>query len=1042
MTVRRKGILALALLIAISLVVLAIHWFSQPSTPPEPQKIPQVAYLFRGDLHGGLGRLAIRFDREGPRSFHQLVISPERIRFQWFSPKGRWTLAESPVPKTTGTLRLQILRRLDRAVVLLANRWLFTVTGLELGSMTAPEIEASDTVRLSSPMFQPIGDIYFTDDFMRENPSGEWCPLSGAWEVSSASFAENSSNPFCLYARGPRSPKKGAAHQWRAGQTYVGVGIQVVPTRPFPKAVRITGNSPAAEAGIRLDDEILAVGGESLASREGEKNGDYLTRVIGMLRGDEEGIVELTVRASDKTTRTLKLQKRQLTWGETEHRVPVKPYRIEDVCLITAGNAFWDQFQFECSVRARVEGAVGLAFHVKDAENLWLLRWWGDSPQARRGRGLEIVRVEDGREDVIASAPDVGSPLPSTYYRLRAEIGADSIVGKIDGKEFIRAKTDRLSFGAVGLYAADTDGVFFDDVVVTNDPRDLARRREHRLPSAIAEDPLMSRWAHPEFPWVPQLTTGIRWHECDFPADVEIRLKELPEQPTLLIIAGDGTFDTRGYILWIEPSSRRVILQRNTERQADAVLPEEDPLPVVFKREGHRLRVRSGETQLLEWEDPRPLKQTKLGVRLIDTSTVEVRPVPILDDTFTTAPADWELAGGDWGMMNRWICDPRWSWFGGLGRTVVAAWHKQNFKGDVTADVYLALMMIRQGRPMERSADIGLTICGDGKSLFSGYTFLVGGDENSWTRLYRDGQRVAGTSEKVFLLPEFSRRRPGGDTLHRQWINLRLRKKGDAIKCYYQNRLALQFEDPAPLTSGRIAVWAVNNGILIGRARIFRNQAADYHIPLRTYSGFDDGTLTNWVDGQISARVDPVEAGTYRVTNILSGGPFAVQLKPGRAEAVRSPILKFKCKFEPGAYVDLYFDAEPETPAPNGSRQAAAPKTHKYMLTGPPDLRAITRAGDVPRVLSLAGKASENLMDGAWHSIEIDLAKAAPGKGAISDMVVGNYCNTGYLLAGLAGNRPGAVYYLKDIEVATAEAAEGTEEAPKKAGDATSSPAP
>jgi len=553
----------------------------------------------------------------------------------------------------------------------------------------------------------------------------------------------------------------------------------------------------------------------------------------------------------------------------------------------------------------------------------------------------------------------------------------------------------------------------------------------------------MSRWAHPEFPWVPQLTTGIRWHECDFPADVEIRLKELPDHPTLLIIAGDGTFDTRGYLLWIDPSSRRVILQRNTKRQADAELPEEDPFPVIFKREGHRLRVSSGETQLLEWEDPKPLKQTKLGVRLIDTSTVEIRPVPVLDDSFTTAPVDWQLAGGDWGMMNRWICDPRWSWFGGLGRTVVAAWHKQSFTGDVTADVYIALMMIRQGRPMERSADIGLTIYGDGRSLFSGYTFLLGGEENSWTRLYRNGERVAGTSEKSFLLPEFSRRRPGGDTLHRQWINLRLRKKGDTVRCYYQNRLALQFDDPSPLTSGRIAIWAVNNGILIGRARIFRNQAADYHVPLRTYSRFDDGTLTNWVDGRISAKVECVEPGTYRVTNLLSGGPFAVRLKSEKIRSGRSAILKFQCKFEPGAHADLYFDVEPKMPAPKGPRPFAKQKTHKYMLTGPPDLRAILRTGDVPRVLNLAGKASDNLMNGAWHSVTIDLGRYAQGKGTISNVVVGNYSNTGYLLAGLAGNRPGAVYYVKDIEVATAEAEKGTAGEVEKSGeDAIPSPFP
>jgi hypothetical protein len=276
---------------------------------------------------------------------------------------------------------------------------------------------------------------------------------------------------------------------------------------------------------------------------------------------------------------------------------------------------------------------------------------------------------------------------------------------------------------------------------------------------------------------------------------------------------------------------------------------------------------------------------------------------------------------------------------------------------------------------------------------------------------------VAGTSEKVFLLPEFGRRAPGAEALHRQWVNLRLSRKGKQVAGYYQNRLALQFEDPSPLTSGRIAVWSVNNGILVGRARVFRDQVSGYHVPLRAYPRFDDVRLSNWVDEQISASVQQTEPGTYRVTNLLSGGPFAVQLKPDFFPPGQAPVLRLKCRFEPGAFVDLYFNVD--LGRREGRREHAPPilETWKYILTGPPDLQAVVQAGDSPRPVRLAGKAPENLVDAQWHTVEIDLGTATRGKYALSDLTLGNYSNSGYLLAGLAANQPGAVYELKDIEL-------------------------
>ena len=66
----------------------------------------------------------------------------------------------------------------------------------------------------------------------------------------------------------------------------------------------------------------------------------------------------------------------------------------------------------------------------------------------------------------------------------------------------------------------------------------------------------------------------------------------------------------------------------------------------------------------------------------------------------TNAPSDWKVAlCGRWGLLNKWICDPRWSWFGGRTKTLAAIWNKHIFTGDVTVDAHVALLMVRDDPP-------------------------------------------------------------------------------------------------------------------------------------------------------------------------------------------------------------------------------------------------------------------------------------------------------------------------------------------------------
>lgn len=992
-----------------------------PSNPADPKRpkattVPRVGYLFGFHLKGEKIKAYIDFDKEGDQK-HRLLFWDDKLILQWVTPQTEWPVAEVTLPDLTEGATMRVMRRNGRIVVLKDDKVLLASDGLGLGNDANPSVAFDpDAVELTAPIHRRMGNIYFSDDFMREQVAGVWSPRSGAWEISSTSFAENGANPFSLYSRGEDSPDVDDLHQGRSGQEFVGIGIQLTPAirTPFLNIVRVTGNSPAAEVGIKVKDQIVKVNGESVRRLPNEDRGAHYRRVYAKLRNNEREELSLTLLTA-VGMREVTLKRRRLKWGEIDKRIKIEPYEITDTSLITTGPAFWDQFHFECSVKARLQGAVGLAFHVRDEKNYRMLRWWGDNKEDGPHHQLELVQVVDGDETVLATAPKPGGPQPFQYYKLGIEVGPNFVVGKIDRKQMLHAELDDLSFGSVGLYTHATDGVFFDDVIVSSTYQDIMEKKRPKLPRAMIDDGAMAPWVETGNLWISQLTTGVRWHDFEFPGDVQIKLDKMPQKLTRLIIAGDGTLLSRGYILFIEPQKKQLTLFRDKLKKATEVLPVGQILPIIFRREGSRLIVSSNKKKLIDWEDKDPLKRTRLGVQMSDLESVEVSPISYWDYTFTDAPTDWEIAGGHWGTMNRWICDPRWSWFGGKSKSVAALWHKNEFEGDIIFEAYVGLMMVRESKPLERAADIGMTIFGDGKSLYSGYTMLLAGDNNSWTRLYRNGETVASTSEKAFLLPADYRSNRTLEQIHRRWVHVQMVKRGNVIECYYQDRLALRFEDDDPISEGRIALWTVNNGFVISRARILDVNAPGQHIPLRTHPRFEDERLSNWVGNELSAGIERTEAGEYKVTNLLSGGTFGVKLKPEKLARGSQAVLKFKMKAEPRANVDLFFErALSQNPARPARRQIV--RASKFGLTGPAEPTAILQPGYEPQRIAVIGSAPAAIFEGKWQQITVNFTPHLQGKSDIQNILICNYSNSHYLLSGFSGNKPGATFYLKDIE--------------------------
>ena len=128
-----------------------------------------------------------------------------------------------------------------------------------------------------------------------------------------------------------------------------------------------------------------------------------------------------------------------------------------------------------------------------------------------------------------------------------------------------------------------------------------------------------------------------------------------------------------------------------------------------------------------------------------DLKTLQLDSPHVYDYTFAVAPTDWRIASGVWEMTNRWSCSPGWSWFGGRSDETAAIWNKRKLVGDQSAQVYFAFKMGLSGVAQwpEYPSDAAVTICGDGKNLGTGYTFIAGAYDNSCSVLLRNGVEVA-----------------------------------------------------------------------------------------------------------------------------------------------------------------------------------------------------------------------------------------------------------------------------------------------------------
>jgi len=391
----------------------------------------------------------------------------------------------------------------------------------------------------------------------------------------------------------------------------------------------------------------------------------------------------------------------------------------------------------------------------------------------------------------------------------------------------------------------------------------------------------------------------------------------------------------------------------------------------------------TAERPVFVFRDHDPLQAEMIGFTVTDPALAAAKlqvDSDRLEDPFEYAPTAWIAESGVWAVMARYSCQPKWNWFGGFGAYTPTVWSKYRLDGDQVVEAYTGIKMQYDNQPEEyarRYRDINMTICANGSNLNSGYTVIraghPGGGADAVTMLLRKGVVVQTTKEPKFLLP------PQG-VGHRRWFATRIEKRGDTIKVFIDNLLAMTYKDPDPIPGGFTGLWTYNNGIMVGRANIAAEKMTvgqpraaaplavqdnldplpapqvtvnDLPVRISTFeNGLDDckerpGFTARLVRERVT---DPSGVNTYlKVVNMFPAGDFAATLAATPRDLRATPNLHFDYCFDSGVKVNLYLRRQD--------------KWYEFTLTGAPATES---------VITVPGQL-QTIADGRWHHFEANL---------------------------------------------------------------------
>jgi len=939
------------------------------------------------------GYLAVATFEQTQKAPVSAVLSVAADAVELRADSGKWRIWASGRQVAQGDLDGEGLgafyvKRTAGALLVGANgRWLFGCPAPRTERM--PEVAVGTSPGLETKSFRIVAreQVRFADDFPDPVPkTGTWMPVRGQWALSSVTYFDKSANPAELAAIFDRL--EDVASRGRSREYAVGIGVQLG-AGLLPQIALVANDSPAERAGLVEGDLIREIDGVRVRS---------VAEATDRLQGEVGKPIALTIERNG-AERKVELARAVVVWGKSKRQVPLPPFCEDSGALITTGYDFWTDYHFRAAVRTQASGGVGLVFAYLGPRDYHVFRWLSaDKVLNHRGQWL-LERVRGERRETLASRD--GGFHAYDFFALAVDIEGDEL-GKVkvtcyvDSEAVLSAGDDSLVPGRIGLWAEAPGVACFDDVVVGDSAQGRTQSRRGTRNYSQLSDPTMRNWADSTYQWD---YSGIQyWHKAPFLGDVSVGVPVPKNQKLGLTVSATARGAETGYTFILPEDDGPALLQRAGKTVAQEVRGNRDAKEAALAREGSRIVALLDGKPCLEFHDPQPLSGALVGVAGALPADVTVTSPNVFEDYFNGCPTDWHVLSGQWDVMNRWMCNPTWSFFGGRNdEGLLAIWSKRRLDGDCSVEADAGVMMMDRTGRYDNMRDVGLSLCAENRDLTSGYAVLFGAYQNERTILYRKGKQVASTGSSKGLLPTL--RAYNRDELHSQhrgWFHLRLVKEGKSVRVYVWDYLALTYEDPDPLPGGHAAIWSVDNGLMVAKVRLAADRLGDPKPVLRAHPVFADAALTNDC-GDGSARI--VALGSeYEITHMMSGGPFAVALRPRVFSALDYPKLTFDIKLTPQAKVDLYFTCQ---------------KTqYRLPLSGP--------QGAAFQGITLPAPEGVKA-DGQWHRVTVDLLAALRERHSgdrllmVWEPVLANYANEGYLMAGFGGNGTGATYWLRDI---------------------------
>ena len=533
-----------------------------------------------------------------------------------------------------------------------------------------------------------------------------------------------------------------------------------------------------------------------------------------------------------------------------------------DEALIITGYPFWDDY--DAAVSARTSGGgIGLAFGIRDEENLWFIRWRittrGASPAP-----LELVKRVEGKDTVVSKA--VVPACTENWYRLSVSAVGSLATVRIDGTVVASARDRDLTGGCVGLMAWGDGPASFDDVDVRSAS---GTRFDLAEPASVFDEMAAGKWAvsgelgnrafagrsDPAAEPALRFLGSRRWA----PTSVEARV-ELTKATVEAGLVFAGTANGRRWELtWKQADGGRLVLSRTTNNvplevaavPCPTVAPGSHHLKVDLREKGVVKGYFNGELELLATVT----NDLSGRVGLLAVSPDDVRFSEVWMDRVTQR--DWERpvkvgVFADDPYMQGWA-SPRHAWIpvesGGTNGTCIYR-HKGDFYGafSVRGPLTDRLSFLFGRDDVEKGK--GYEVC-----------FAFGGDNGDTTaRLLRDGkvlhearfhrgdrEVIAGEQvidEKLGPMPL-----PAETVSYGSWG---VQREGRYIRVEACGRELFAHREREPLW-GRELGMAVSESLDLGRVEVRRDKVKDYQFE--------------------RAPVDWLPVGEWKVTNRFSCDP-------------------------------------------------------------------------------------------------------------------------------------------------------------------------